>query len=127
MQNVQNMPKLHNDSLTYDCSASNNFLDDAVNCADNLIAEDGSLAMRITQEPFSKELCYNFRSPIVSTSANVSGEPAASNYCDISEEILNAVDYVCWTRRQGTIHTLQAQSLNWVEVRRSYYHKKIKA
>ena len=37
---------------------------------------------------------------IVSTSANISGEPAAQNYCDISEELLNAVDYVCWTRRQ---------------------------
>ena len=36
----------------------------------------------------------------MSTSANISGEPAASNYCDISEEILNAVDYVCWSRRQ---------------------------
>jgi L-threonylcarbamoyladenylate synthase len=75
-------------------------LDDAVNIAENLVAEDGSLAMRITQEAFSKELCYKFQKPVVSTSANVSGEPAAANYCDISEEILNAVDYVCWTRRQ---------------------------
>ena len=75
-------------------------LDDAVNVAENLVAEDGSLAMRITSEPFSKELCYRFQKPIVSTSANVSGEPAAANYEDISEEILNAVDYVCWSRRQ---------------------------
>ncbi len=75
-------------------------LDDACNLAPNLIAEDGSLAMRITQEPFSKELCYRFQKPIVSTSANISGEPAAQNYCDISEEILGAVDYVCWSRRQ---------------------------
>ena len=75
-------------------------LDDAVNVAENLVAEDGSLAMRITSEPFSKELCYRFQKPVVSTSANVSGEPAAANYEDISEEILNAVDYVCWSRRQ---------------------------
>lgn len=75
-------------------------LDEACNVAPNLIAEDGSLAMRITNEPFSKELCFRFQKPIVSTSANISGEPAAQNYGDISEEILNAVDYVCWSRRQ---------------------------
>ena len=56
--------------------------------------------MRITKEAFSKELCYRFQKAIVSTSANISGEPAAQNYCDISQEILDAVDYVCWTRRQ---------------------------
>lgn len=75
-------------------------LDDASGVANNLVAEDGSLAMRITYEPFSKQLCYRFQKPIVSTSANVSGEPAAQNYRDISEEILNTVDYVCWSRRQ---------------------------
>ena len=75
-------------------------LDGAVNLAENLIADDGSIAMRITSEPFSKELCYRFQKPIVSTSANISGEPTAQNYCDISQEIIDAVDYVCWTRRQ---------------------------
>ncbi len=75
-------------------------LDNATGVAENLVAEDGSLAMRVTQEPFSKELCYRFQKPIVSTSANISGEPAAQNYCDISPELLEAVDYVCWSRRQ---------------------------
>ena len=75
-------------------------LDGALNLAPNLIAEDGSIAMRITQESFSKELCYRFQKAIVSTSANISGEPAAQNYCDIAPEILEAVDYVCWSRRQ---------------------------
>ena len=75
-------------------------LDGAVNLAPNLIAEDGSIALRITNEAFSKELCYRFQKARVSTSANISGEPTAQNYCDISEEIINAVDYVCWTRRQ---------------------------
>ena len=64
------------------------------------IGEDGSIAMRITREAFSKELCYRFQKPLVSTSANISGEPAAQNYCDICPDILNAVDYVCYTRRQ---------------------------
>ena len=75
-------------------------LDGAVNLAPNLIAEDGSIALRITNEPFSKELCYRFQKALVSTSANISGEPAAQNYQDIDPRIIEAVDYVCWSRRQ---------------------------
>ncbi len=75
-------------------------LDGAINLAPNLIAEDGSIGIRITNEPFSKELCYRFQKAIVSTSANISGEPAAQNYCDIDPRILDAVDYICWSRRQ---------------------------
>jgi len=75
-------------------------LDGAINLAPNLIAGDGSLGIRITNEPFSKELCFRFQKAIVSTSANISGEPAAQNYCDIDPRILEAVDYVCWSRRQ---------------------------
>ncbi len=75
-------------------------LDGAINLAENLIAEDGSIGIRITNELFSKELCYRFQKAIVSTSANISGEPAAQNYCDIDPRILEAVDYVCWSRRQ---------------------------
>jgi len=75
-------------------------LDGAINLAANLIADDGSIGIRITNEPFSKELCYRFQKAIVSTSANISGEPAAQNYCDIDQRIIDAVDYVCWSRRQ---------------------------
>ena len=75
-------------------------LDGAINLAENLIADDGSVGIRITNESFSKELCYRFQKAIVSTSANISGEPAAQNYCDIDPRIIEAVDYVCWSRRQ---------------------------
>lgn len=75
-------------------------LDGAVNLAENLIAADGSIALRITKEAFSHELCYRLQRPVVSTSANISGEPTAQNFCDISPEIIQAVDYVCWSRRQ---------------------------
>ena len=75
-------------------------LDGAVNLAPNLIAEDGSIGIRITQEPFSKELCYRFQKAIVSTSVNISGQPAAQNFRDIDPEIIKQVDYVCWSRRQ---------------------------
>ena len=75
-------------------------LDGAINLAETLIADDGSVGIRITNEPFSKELCFRFQKAIVSTSANISGEPAAQNYGDIDPRILEAVDYVCWSRRQ---------------------------
>jgi len=75
-------------------------LDGAVNLAPNLIAADGSIGIRITREAFSKELCFRFQKAIVSTSANISGEPAAQNYGDIDPRIVGQVDYVCWTRRQ---------------------------
>ena len=88
------------DSLADGGKPTTLILDGAINLAQNLIAEDGSVGMRITNEPFSKELCYRFQKAIVSTSANISGEPAAQNYSDIDPRILEAVDYVCWSRRQ---------------------------
>ena len=75
-------------------------LDGAVNLAPSLIAEDGSVGLRVTREAISHELCYRFQKALVSTSANISGEPAAQNYCDIDPRIVEAVDYVCWSRRQ---------------------------
>ncbi len=71
----------------------------AKNLAPNLLAEDGSVGIRITEEPFSKALCEQLRHPLVSTSANISGEPAAQLFSEISPEILEAVDYVCLFRR----------------------------
>ncbi|MBQ4380971.1 MAG: threonylcarbamoyl-AMP synthase [Bacteroidaceae bacterium] len=62
--------------------------------APNLIAEDGSAGIRITREEFSKELCFRFQKPIVSTSANISGEPTPQTFDEISDEIKEAVDYV---------------------------------
>ena len=72
----------------------------AKNLASNLLAEDGSVGIRITQELFSKALCEQLRCPIVSTSVNISGEPAAKIYDEIAPELLRAVDYVCYYRRE---------------------------
>lgn len=66
----------------------------AKNLAPNLIAQDGSVGIRITKEAFSKALCEAFRMPIVSTSANISGQPSAQNFSEISEEIKQGVDYI---------------------------------
>ena len=67
--------------------------------AENLIAEDGSVGIRITNEAFSKALCAQLKKPIVSTSANISGQPAAHFYKEIDEAILEGVDYACRFRR----------------------------
>jgi L-threonylcarbamoyladenylate synthase len=96
---VKNVPQIAWDLIDVAVKPTTLILDGAVNLAPNLIAEDGSIGIRITNEVFSKELCYRFQKAIVSTSANISGEPAAANYCDISPEILQAVDYVCESRR----------------------------
>lgn len=68
--------------------------DKVTGLAPNLLAEDGSAAIRVTKEEFSKELCYRFQKPIVSTSANISGEPTAQTFDEISDEIKSAVDYI---------------------------------
>ena len=101
VRNVPDVAWLLIDSLKdSDARPTTLILDGAINLAPNLIADDGSIALRITQEAFSKELCYRFQKAIVSTSANISGEPSAQNYCDIDPRIVEAVDYVCWSRRQ---------------------------
>lgn len=73
--------------------------DGARNLASNLLAEDGSVGMRVTREEFSKLLCFRFRKPIVSTSANISGEPAPRSFVEISDEIKQAVDYIVAVRQ----------------------------
>ena len=71
----------------------------ARNLAPNLIAEDGSIGIRITSDPFSKALCAQLKHPIVSTSANISGEPTPRFYREIDGVILDHSDYCCLFRR----------------------------
>lgn len=73
--------------------------DHGMNVAPQLCASDGSIGVRLTREPFSKGLCAAMRGPVVSTSANISGEPAAMSFHEISKQIVDAVDYVCLSRR----------------------------
>lgn len=64
-----------------------------------LMGADGSLGVRLTRERFSASLCRAMRGPVVSTSANISGRPAPRDFASIPDEIKNAVDYVCTSRR----------------------------
>ncbi|WP_294617874.1 L-threonylcarbamoyladenylate synthase [uncultured Bacteroides sp.] len=74
----------------------------ARNLAANLLAEDGSVGIRVTGEEFSKRLCQQFRKAVVSTSANISGQPSPKNFGEISEEIKSAVDYIVGYRQEET-------------------------
>ena len=66
----------------------------AIGLADNLVAADGSIGIRISSEIFSKELIRVFGKPLVSSSANVAGQPAPANFSEIPGDIRKAVDYV---------------------------------
>ncbi|MEG2820391.1 MAG: L-threonylcarbamoyladenylate synthase, partial [Muribaculaceae bacterium] len=68
--------------------------DNAYNLAPNLLGDNNSVGIRISQEEFSNKLCHEFRKPIVSTSANISGEPSATKFSEISEDIKKEVDYI---------------------------------
>ena len=72
----------------------------ARNLAANLLAEDGSVGIRVTNEEFSKRLCQQFRKAVVSTSANISGQPSPRNFSEISEEVKSAVDYIVGYRQE---------------------------
>lgn len=74
----------------------------ARNVAPELIAEDGTLGVRITKEEVSNTICARLRRPLVSTSANISGEPTARCFADISQEIKDAVDYIVPLRQDET-------------------------
>lgn len=82
----------------------------AKNLAPNLIAEDGSIGIRFTKETFTTQLLQRFRRPVVSTSANISGEKPPSFFDEISDEIKNQVDYVV-QYRQGDSTPAQPSSI----------------
>ena len=71
----------------------------AKNLAHNLLAEDKSVGIRVTNESFSHQLCARFRKPIVSTSANIRGQPTPLFFEEVTDEIKTACDYVVQFRQ----------------------------
>jgi L-threonylcarbamoyladenylate synthase len=67
--------------------------------AEGVASSDGSVGVRICTEPFCDALIDAFRKPIISTSANISGEDTPAIFDDISEEVINGADYVCRYRQ----------------------------
>jgi L-threonylcarbamoyladenylate synthase len=72
----------------------------AVGLASNLVAEDGSVGMRVVRDQFCRHLIKRFRKPIVSSSANLSGAPSPGNFKEISQEVKMGVDYVVSYRQE---------------------------
>lgn len=91
---VQEVPDVAWDLIELADSPLTVIYNGARNVAPNLLAADGSVGIRITQEEFSHKLCERFRKPLVSTSANVSGEPSPANFSEISATIKAGVDYI---------------------------------
>lgn len=71
----------------------------AINLPTNLINEDGTVAIRIVKDDFCRLLILQLKKPLVSTSANISGEPYPQNFHQISSAIKNGVDYIVQHRQ----------------------------
>ena len=87
--------------------------EDAIGLADNLVGKDGSIAIRICNEQFCKHLIKRFRTPIVSTSANISGEPVAKIFAEINDQIKNGVDYVVNYRQDDKTIAAPSSVIKW--------------
>ncbi len=99
---VADIPDVAYDMLDISDKPLTLILDGAKNLAKNLVAEDGSIGIRVTNEKFSHDLCYRFSKPVVSTSANISGHPAAAIFSEIEQEIKDGVDYIVKFRQDDT-------------------------
>ena len=99
---IRNILYLAWDMMEYAEKPLTLILDNAVNLPACLMAEDGSIGMRVTRENISNKLCFKFQKPVVSTSANISGEPSPQCFSEISPEIIAGVDYVMKCRQNDT-------------------------
>jgi len=77
----------------------------AKNVAKNVIADDGTLAIRIVRDDFCRQLIAAFGKPIVSTSANVSGQPSPITFSKIPDEIRHKVDYIVNYNKDAVVRT----------------------
>lgn len=91
---VEDVPEVAYDILKYAAKPTTIIYDDPIRIAENLIAEDNSLAIRVTKDVFCKKLIQILRKPLVSTSANLSGSPTPQSYDEIDPLILEGVDYI---------------------------------
>lgn len=85
----------------------------AIGLPDNLVAADGSIAIRLVQDEFCRHLIKRFRKPIVSTSANISGEPTAKIFSELSAPIKDAVDYIVQWRQDDHTPSRPSQIIKW--------------
>lgn len=87
--------------------------DGAIGFADNLVGKDGTIAIRICNDIFCKHLIKRFRKPIVSTSANISGTPAAKTFAEITDEIKQGVNYIVRYRQEDNTIAEPSSLIKW--------------
>lgn len=93
-QFVDEVPEPAYDVIEYSNKPTTIIYDNPVRVANNLVGADETLGIRVVKEPFCEKLIYKFRKPLVSTSANISGQPTPNSFAQIAPEILKGVDYV---------------------------------
>jgi L-threonylcarbamoyladenylate synthase len=93
-QFVDEVPDPAYDVIEYSNKPTTIIYDNPVRVANNLVGSDETLAIRVVKEPFCEKLIYKLRKPLVSTSANISGQPTPNSFAQIAPEILKGVDYV---------------------------------
>ncbi|NNL16907.1 MAG: translation factor Sua5, partial [Flavobacteriaceae bacterium] len=93
-QYIEEVPEVAYDIIKYAKKPTTVIYDRPLHVAENLIADDNTLAIRVIREGFCNALLKKFKKPIVSTSANFSDKPTPKSFKEIDEEILKGVDYV---------------------------------
>ena len=109
------VPEVAWDLIDYAVEPLTLILPGADGVAPSLKAEDGSLGVRVTKDEFSRQMCYRLQRPIVSTSANLSGQPTASFFKEIDKSIVDQMDYVVQFRR-GDITKHKPSSIIKIEL-----------
>ena len=93
-QYVEEVPEMAYDILKYAKKPTTVIYDKPIRIAENLVGEDDSLGIRVVRDTFCSELIKKMKRPLVSTSANVSGQPTPQSFDQITPQILKGVDYV---------------------------------
>ncbi len=91
---IQEVPAIAYDLIEFTENPLTLVMPGAKNVSPALIASDGSVGVRVSSHPFCQQLIQRLRKPLVSTSANISGQPSPQNFSQISDEIISGVDYV---------------------------------
>jgi L-threonylcarbamoyladenylate synthase len=99
---IENVPDIANELIEVADKPLTIIYSGAKNLANNLIAPDGSIGIRVVNDEFCKKLLTQFKKPLVSTSANISDKPSPANFYEIDEAIIHAVDYVVEWRQTDT-------------------------
>jgi len=110
---VANPDPLVFDYLTGISTPTTIIYNDGLNVADEVLNEDGTIAIRLVKEDFCRHLLKRFKKPLVSTSANLHGQPSPQNFKSISTDIKNLVDYIASIRQNEESPHSPSSLIKW--------------